>query len=98
MTLDRGAIAASSGATPAPCEPAWEARKRALWAMSPRERTDAMRAVRLSMRQCLHWAGQRPAEVPLLNGEFEFLAIATPEIAGDFDPPSRSQRRPPRRT
>jgi hypothetical protein len=44
-----------------------------------------MRAGRLSMRECLHWASQRRAEVPLLNGEFEFLAVATPEIVNDLD-------------
>jgi len=50
----------------------WETRKRALWAMSARERIDAMRAGRLSLRECLHWpasasrraAAQRRVRVP----------------------------------
>ena len=40
-----------------------------------------MRAGRLSRRQCLHWAACRPQEVPLLDGEWEFIAVATPEVA-----------------
>ena len=75
-------------------DPAWEEQKARLWAMTRDERVRAMRAGKLSMRLCLHWASRRPHEVPLLNGEWEFIAIATPEVA-DAEPtpgPARSQR------
>ena len=62
-------------------DPAWEQAKDRLWAMTPQERVQAMRAGRLSLRQCLHWAACRPQEVPLLDGEWEFIAAATPEVA-----------------
>ena len=45
-----------------------------LWAMTPAQRVTAMRTGRLSMRQCCEWAARRPDEVPLVNGEFEFIA------------------------
>jgi hypothetical protein len=62
-------------------DPVWEEQKARLWAMTPDERVRAMRAGRLSMRLCQHWASRRPEEVPLLNGEFEYIAISTPEAA-----------------
>lgn len=62
-------------------DPSWEERKRTLWAMTPHERVAAMRAGRLTMRECLHWASQTPEQVPLLEDEYEFLALTTPEIA-----------------
>jgi hypothetical protein len=31
------------------------------------------------------WAKRRPCEVPLINGEFEFIASHTPEVA-EIDP------------
>ncbi len=62
-------------------DPAWEEQKARLWAMTRDERVRAMRAGKLSLRLCLHWASRRPAEVPLLDGEFEFIAIHTPEAA-----------------
>ena len=55
--------------------------RRALWAMTATERVTAMRAGRLTLRQCCAWAARRPHEVPLLNGEFEFIAAFTPEAA-----------------
>jgi hypothetical protein len=57
--------------------------------MTAQERVQAMRAGRLSLRLCLHWASRRPREVPLLNGEWEFIAISTPEVA---DTPSQRER------
>lgn len=62
-------------------DPTWEERKRSLWAMTAAERAAAMYAGRLTMRECLHWASQTPDEVPVLQGEFAFIAITTPEIA-----------------
>jgi hypothetical protein len=63
-------------------DPEFEEAKRRLWAMTPEKRVQAMRAGQLSMRLCLHWASRCPDEVPLLNGEWEFIAISTPEVAG----------------
>ena len=62
-------------------DPEREEESRALWAMTPAERVTAMRAGRLSGRQCSEWARRRPKEVPLLNGEFEFIAAFEPEAA-----------------
>jgi hypothetical protein len=67
----------------------FEQAKQRLWAMTPEERVQAMRAGRLSLALCLHWASRRPREVPLLNGEWEFIAISTPEVA---DSTATSQR------
>jgi hypothetical protein len=54
---------------------------RRLWAMSPSERVAAMRRGELNMRQCCAWSARDPDQVPLLNGEFEFIAAYTPEAA-----------------
>jgi hypothetical protein len=54
---------------------------RRLWAMTPSERVAAMRRGELNMRQCCAWAARHPDQVPLLNGEFEFIAAYTPEAA-----------------
>jgi hypothetical protein len=58
-----------------------EEQLRQLWAMSPSERVAAMRRGELNMRQCCAWAGRHANQVPLLNGEFEFIAAYTPEAA-----------------
>lgn len=71
-------------------DPAWEEQTARLWAMTRDERVRAMRAGKLSLRLCLHWASRRPAEVPLLNGEFEFIAIHTPDVADQA--PSQRER------
>jgi len=73
-------------------DPVWEEQKARLWAMTRDERVRAMRAGRLSLRLCLHWASRRPREVPLLNGEFEFIAVHTPEIADADERPSQRER------
>ncbi len=52
-----------------------------LWAMTPAQRIDAMRRGRLTFWQLHHWARHAPHEVPTLNGEWEFLAAHTPEVA-----------------
>src|SRR4051794_30638872 len=69
-------------------DPAWEERKRRFWALTPDQRVRAMRAGQLSLRLCLHWANHAPHEVPVLNGEWEFIAVRTPEIADLHDTPS----------
>ena len=50
------------------------------------------RDARRPLRLCLHWASRRPREVPLLNGEFEFIAVHTPEIADADERPSQRKR------
>jgi hypothetical protein len=61
--------------------PRHEEQLRALWEMTPTQRITAMRSGRLTMTQCFAWSSRRPHEVPLLNGEFEFIAARTPEVA-----------------
>ena len=51
-----------------------------LWALSPDERVAAMYAGKLTQRQCFARARRAPADVPLLDGEFWFIAITTPEV------------------
>jgi hypothetical protein len=43
------------------------------------ERVAAMRRGELTLEQCAAWAARYPEQVPLLNGEFEYLAAFTPE-------------------
>ncbi len=52
-----------------------------LWEMTPAEREAAMWRGELTFDQCSAWARRAPHEVPLINGEFAFIAISTPEIA-----------------
>lgn len=54
---------------------------RHLWEMTPAEREAAMWRGDLSFDQCCAWAQRAPHEVPLINGEFAFIAVQTPEIA-----------------
>ncbi|HYM45557.1 MAG TPA: hypothetical protein VES65_05275 [Solirubrobacteraceae bacterium] len=43
------------------------------------ERVGAMRRGELTLEQCAAWAAHCPEQVPLLNGEFEYIAAFTPE-------------------
>ncbi|MGI8593500.1 MAG: hypothetical protein ACR2ML_03875 [Solirubrobacteraceae bacterium] len=52
-----------------------------LWALSAQERVSAMRRGELSLQQLCEWARRRPEEVPRLDGEYEFIALTTPEVA-----------------
>ena len=56
------------------------ARLRALWQMTPSQRVAAMRRGELTLQQCAAWAARHPEQVPLLDGEFEYLAALTPEV------------------
>ncbi len=60
---------------------------RLLWELSASEREAAMYRGDLSLFQCLEWAARRPHEVPLINNEFAFMAIRTPEIADGVKAP-----------
>jgi hypothetical protein len=57
-----------------------DARLEALWRMTPNERIAAMRRGSLSMEQCCAWASRYPRQVPLINGEWEFIAAYMPEV------------------
>jgi len=57
-----------------------EARLEAMWRMTPNERIAAMRRGDLSMEQCCAWAARYPRQVPLINGEWEFIAAYMPEV------------------
>ena len=50
-------------------------------AMSSDERLAAMCAGRWTYAQCCHWAARWPEEVPLINGEFAFIAAFEAEAA-----------------
>jgi hypothetical protein len=50
-----------------------------LWRMTVPERIAAMRRGELTYKQSSAWAARHPEQVPLLNGEFEFIAACTPE-------------------
>jgi hypothetical protein len=56
-------------------------RSRTLWAMSAAEREAAMWRGELTNAQLWEWARRRPDEVPLINGEWAFIAALTPEVA-----------------
>jgi hypothetical protein len=60
-------------------------RRKQLWAMSPEQRVAAMRRGELTWWQLYEWAGRARHEVPLLDDEFEFIAIFTPEVADRKD-------------
>jgi hypothetical protein len=58
------------------------ARLRALWQQTPSERVAAMRRGELTLEQCAAWAARYPEQMPLINGEFEYLTAFTPEVLG----------------
>lgn len=68
------------------------ARVRALWTMTPAQRVAAMYRRELTYGQLAAWAASRPHEVPLLDGEFWFIAVSTPESA-EPDRASRERQR-----
>jgi len=57
-----------------------EGRLRALWQMSAAERVAAMRRGQLTYEQLAAWSARHPEQVPLVNGEFEWLVMFTPEV------------------
>jgi len=54
---------------------------RALWATTRDERIAAMWRGELSLRQLCQWSSRAQHEVPLLGGEFAWIAMRTPEWA-----------------
>ena len=55
------------------------ARLRRLWQMTAEQRVAAMRRGELTREELAAWSGRHPEQVPTLNGEFEWIAIKTPE-------------------
>jgi len=51
-----------------------------LWEMTAHERCVAMCRGELTPAQLFEWAAQCPQEVPLIDGEFAFIAAYTPEV------------------
>jgi hypothetical protein len=54
---------------------------RALWEMTREERIEAMWRSQLTIRQLCQWSSRAQHEVPLLGGEFAWIAMCTPEWA-----------------
>ncbi len=54
-------------------------RQRTFWRLSPSERVALMRAGELTIAECCRWAARAAHEVPIVNGEFEFIAAFTTE-------------------
>ncbi|HWT91618.1 MAG TPA: hypothetical protein VN238_01375 [Solirubrobacteraceae bacterium] len=65
-----------------------------LWSMTPVQRAEAMWAGQLSWDQLFAWARRAPDEVPLINGEFAFIALSTPEAAEHSSPASARKFEP----
>ena len=59
----------------------------ALWAMTLKERIDAMWAGELSLSQLTEWSARRLHEVPRLGGELAYLMMHTPEWAEPAEQP-----------
>jgi len=60
-------------------ERARNARLRRLWQMSAEQRIAAMRRGELTREQLAAWSARHPEQVPLLNGEWEWIAAKMPE-------------------
>ena len=55
-------------------------RREALRRLGREGRLAAYRRGEFNLDSCCLWAAVYPREVPLLNGEFEFIAAKTPEV------------------
>lgn len=65
-----------------------EAEKDAVWAMSPKQRVEAMWGRRFSMSEMTYWSGCRPDEVPRIGNEYAFIARFDPEYCEPSRPAS----------
>lgn len=64
-------------------DPRREEQLAALWAMTSAERVHAMRAGALSRDQLFAWVGRYPGQCPLVNGEWEFIALTMGDLDDD---------------
>ena len=71
------------------------ARHAHVWRMTAAERVAAMYRGELTLGDCLHWAARAPHEVPLLGGEYAFIAIRTPEYEHLLDDAGTTAAAPP---
>ena len=57
------------------------ARLRRLWQMSAAQRVAAMRRgeITLTLEQLAAWSARHPEQIPIVNGDFEWIAGSTPE-------------------
>lgn len=53
--------------------------------MTRAERIEAMWRSQLTLQELAHWSSHAPHEVPLLGGEFAWVAMRTPEWAEAVD-------------
>jgi hypothetical protein len=56
-----------------------QARLEAMWRMTPAQRVAAMRRGELTLEQCCAWAARHPDQIPMVHGEWEFIAVRMPE-------------------
>ena len=52
-----------------------------MWRMSADERRAAAQRGEFSLGEMLKWAARRPAEVPIVNGEFFFITAQSEDAA-----------------
>lgn len=81
--------------TPSPgaTEPTYNELSHAFWhELSPEERIAAMRRGELTLKALAEWSRQAPHEVPRVNGEWEWIAASTPEVAEQVQARSTCQR------
>jgi hypothetical protein len=48
--------------------------------MRPEQRVAAMRRGELTLEELAAWSARHPEQVPMVNGEFEWIAIRMPEV------------------
>jgi hypothetical protein len=56
-----------------------------MWALTPTERLAAARRGQFTLGEMLRWAARRPHEVPLVAGEFFFIAGLSADSESDDD-------------
>jgi hypothetical protein len=57
-----------------------DATRASLLALGQEGRLAAYRRGEFDFETCCRWAARYPHEVPLLDGEFEFIALTMPEV------------------
>jgi hypothetical protein len=56
-----------------------------MWALTPAERLAAARRGQFTLGEMLRWAARRPQEVPLVDGEFFFIAALSADSESNDD-------------